>query len=190
MTKKKLIKNIINISLFYVFIILVWIGAYYTEQQTHWHLYGLINDILPLLLAVPLAYLGFCFQRRNNFHGALRLLWANIIHAVNSALLFADDKNDSKNDIKEILLALSKCIDEVRGVYYNVNETKTEKGSYPFESLKNIYSIVENLGHSEMNEVQRKEAHEKITSNWQIIRKTFLAEFDRSMPTFSDTIRN
>jgi hypothetical protein len=190
MTKKKLITNIIYISSFYVFVLFLWIGAFLFDQKTNWHPYGLMHDILPILFTVPLAYLGFCFQRRYNFHAALRLLWANIIHAVNKALLYSVYKNDPKNELTEVLLALSKCIDEVRGVYLNVNETKTEKGYYPFESLKNIYAIVENLGHSEMTESQMKEAHEKITANWQIIRRTFLAEFDRSAPSVADTIEN
>jgi hypothetical protein len=117
-------------------------------------------------------------------------LWTNIIHAVNKALLYSAYKNDSKEELMDILLALSKCIDEVRGVYYNVNESKTDKGYYPFESLKTIYSIVENLSRSEMNEQQRRDAHEQIIANWQIMRKTFLPEFDRSVPTQFDAILN
>ena len=189
MTKKKLIRNIINISVFYVLIILTWIVAFLYEQEMPFHLYGLIKDILPILLTVPLAYLGFCFQRRSNFHNALRLLWSNLIHAVNKALLFVEYQNDSPAKLQEILLDLSKCIDEVRGVYFNVNESKTNKGFYPFESLKSIYSVVENLGQTEMNATQRKEALAQIKENWQIIRRTFLAEFDRSEPSRADALQ-
>lgn len=190
MTKKKLIRNLINISVFYVLIILTWIVAFLYEQEMPFHLYGLIKDILPILLTVPLAYLGFCFQRRSNFHNALRLLWSNLINAVNKALLFVKYKNDSPAKLHEILLDLSKCIDEVRGVYFNVNESKTEKGHYPFESLKSIYSIIEKLSQTEMNEAQRKEALEQMKEHWQIIRRTFLAEFDRSEPSRADTIED
>lgn len=104
-------------------------------------------------------------------------------------MIFAENKNGTPGQLQEILLDLSKCIDEVRGVYYNINESKTEKGYYPFESLKNIYQIVEELGRSAITDVQRKEAHDKIAANWQTIRKTFLPEFDRSVPTYPDTIQ-
>jgi hypothetical protein len=162
--------------------------SFILDRDTEYHFYSILHDILPILLAVPLAYLGFCFQRRSNFHASLRLLWTNIIDAVNKSLLYAEYKNESKLERMEILLALSKCIDEVRGVYTNVNETKSNKGYFPFESLKSIYTIVEELGKSNKSEEQMKEAGEKIKHHWQIIRKNFLAEFDRSVPTRSDTI--
>lgn len=150
----------------------------------------MFKELFPIFTALPLAYLGFSFQRRSNFHAALRMLWTNMIHAVNKALLFTEHRVEGDKEYLETLLLLSKAIDEVRGVYYNIDESKTNRGYYPFESLKGIYTIVEGLGKENTSEAEFKAANDKIKAHWQVIRKTFLAEFDRSEPTFTDTIKN
>jgi hypothetical protein len=189
MTKKRLIRNILYCSVFYVLVCGFGIWFYLVENIDKSQYYGLYKDIFPVVAAIPLAYLGFCFQRRSNFHTALRLLWINMIHAVNKAVLFTENYGDREKDLPDVLLVLSKVIDEVRGVYFNINESRTEKGLYPFESLKRIYSIVEEVGKKEPNAAEMKEANAKIRSHWQTIRKTFLAEFDRTEPTFKDLIQ-
>ncbi len=189
MTKKRLIRNIIITSIFYLIVIIIGLIFYLNSNSEDSKYYDLFKELFPITAAIPLAYLGFCFQRRHNFHTALRLLWVNMIHAVNKAMLFTEGKGDRIKDYPETLLLLAKTIDEVRGVYFNIKESKTEKGFYPFESLKSIYMIIDELGKKEMNEEDNKIANAKIRMHWQTIRKTFLAEFDRTEPTFSDTIQ-
>ena len=186
MTKKRLIRNILYFSIFYISVFAVAILIYFTDRTDNRKYYLLFKDVFPILMTFPVAYLGFCFQRRSNFQVALRSLWTNIIHAVNRAILFTEFKANSPQDQVDVLLALSKAIDEVRGVYYNIHQSKTKKGLYPFESLKTIYKIIEELNPNEWHPEQMKAANMKIKHHWQIIRKVFLAEFDRSEPTFKD----
>ena len=105
-------------------------------------------------------------------------------------ILYTEFRVETEKEYLEALLLLSKSIDEVRGVYFNIQETSTDKGYYPFESLKSIYTIVEQIGTKDFNEAQLREANAKIRDHWQTIRKTFLREFDRSEPTFADTINS
>jgi ABC-type uncharacterized transport system ATPase subunit len=116
-------------------------------------------------------------------------LWGNIINAVNKTILFTEHRIEPEKEYLEILLLLSKSIDEIRGVYCNIGESQKEKGYYPFESLKSIYAIIEEAGRNGMKDEDMQLANEKIRAHWQTIRKTFLAEFDRSEPTFTDTIK-
>ena len=189
MTKRKLIRNIFLTTIFYLVVFAIGITFYLTGTSEDSRYFGIFKELFPLIAALPLAYLGFCFQRRSNFHVALRLLWNNMIHAVNKAILYTEHRIEPEKEYMEVLLLLSKAIDEVRGVYYNINESATDKGSYPFESLKSIYKIIEHLGKEDLQEKELKEAHDKISQHWQTIRKTFLAEFDRSEPTFADPIK-
>ncbi len=190
MTKRKLIRNIILISLFYILALFVGITFYITGANEEFRYFGMFKELFPIIAALPLAYLGFCFQRRSNFHSALRQLWVNMIHAVNKSILYTEFRVETEKEYLEALLLLSKSIDEVRGVYFNIQETSTDKGYYPFESLKSIYTIVEQIGTKDFNEAQLRDANAKIRDHWQTIRKTFLMEFDRSEPTFADTINN
>jgi len=189
MTKKRLIRSIILSSGFYMIVFSIGIIFYLTGYHENSRYFGMFKELFPILAAIPLAYLGFCFQRRSNFHSALRLLWGNMIHAVNRAILFTDHRVDQDKEYLETLLLLSKVIDEVRGVYSNINEVAEDKGLYPFESLKRIYTIVEEIGSAEQRAEKWQEANAQIVMYWQKIRKTFLAEFDRSEPTFTDTIQ-
>ncbi|MEP6795943.1 MAG: hypothetical protein ABJB16_16565 [Saprospiraceae bacterium] len=187
MTKKRLIRNLFYFFIFYFGILVIGILVYFTDSTENGTYYGLFKDVFPIIMTFPIAYLGFCFQRRSNFQISLRLLWANIIHAVNKAILYTEYRIEPQKEHLKVLLLLSKSIDEVRGVYYNIHQTKTEKGLYPFESLKTIYKIIEELGSHDLNADQLKEANLKIKNHWLTIRKTFLAEFDRSEATVTDT---
>ena len=186
MTKKRLLRNILYFSIFYLFVFAIALTIYFTDHTDNHRYYALFKDVFPIVMTFPVAYLGFCFQRRSNFQIALRSLWGNIIDAVNKAILFTEHRHESQKEYLKVLLDLSKAIDEVRGVYYNIKQTKTSKGLYPFESLKTIYSIIEALGPGDLSEQQMTEANAKIKTHWQTIRKVFLAEFDRSEPTFKD----
>jgi hypothetical protein len=48
--------------------------------------YATYKDLLPLLIAIPAAWLGYCFQRRTSYLAALRTLWENLIPAVQQAI--------------------------------------------------------------------------------------------------------
>lgn len=138
---------------------------------------------MPLIIAIPAAYLGFCFQRRLSFLQALRLLWANLITSVNAAIQYTHLTNTTDKQFGETLVMLSKSIDEVRGVYKNLKERHNDIGLYPFECLKRIHKFVAELGYGNIDPIKAEETRRHIIHCWKDLRKSFLFEFDRSEPT-------
>lgn len=186
MTKRKLIRIIIVYTVSYSLILALGLCLYVWDKSGNKVYYSLFKDLFPVIITIPLAYLGFCFQRRSNFMIALRTLWGNLIHSVNIAISYTYNQNNSQENYLEALFELSKSIDEVRSVYKNLDEDEKQIGHYPFESLKTIYKIIESLGYGEMEGKQMEIERQKIRSNWKQIRQTFLTEFDRSEPTVFD----
>jgi hypothetical protein len=190
MTKRKLIRIILAISCFYVVVCIIGLVLYFIDTTDGQRYYTEFKNFFPVIISIPLGYLGSCFQRRASFLTTLRTVWSNIVHAVNKAILYTEHRYDMDKEYVEVLLLLSRSIDEVRSVYQNIDETRTHKGLYPFESLKSIYTIVEKLKGDQITAAELQHANAEIKAHWQTIRKVFLAEFDRTEPTFSDTIND
>jgi hypothetical protein len=190
MTKRKLIRIILAISSFYVVVFLTGLIFYFLDKTEGQRYYTEFKNFFPVIISIPLGYLGSCFQRRASFLTTLRTVWSNIIHAVNKAILYTEHRYDMDKEYVEVLLLLSRSIDEVRSVYQNIDETRTHIGLYPFESLKTIYAIIDKLKGDNISDTDMQKANAEIRAHWQTIRKVFLAEFDRTEPTFSDTIND
>jgi len=148
-------------------------------------LYGVYKDLAILIVALPAAYLAFCFQRRTEYMQALRNLWIHMIDAVQEGFRYTHTANPSRELYTETLVKLSAVIEEERGVFKNVDERKGRGGLYPFEPLKEIYEEIYKLGFGEKATDQlRKEVREKINKHWKDLRSRFLLEFDRDFPTY------
>ena len=183
MTRKQLQKTIFAVIGLYTMALVVGLVIYYsdcTDKKIH---YQIFKDLIPLTIAIPAAYLGFCFQRRSSFLQALRQLWTNLITSVNSAIQYTHLIDPSDKQFGETLVLLSKSIDEVRGVYKNLKETKDDIGLYPFECLKEIHDLVSKLGYGKIDKAEATKTRRHIRHCWKDLRKSFLSEFDRSEPT-------
>lgn len=187
MTRKQLRNIIFLIIIFYIFAILLGVIIYFSDNTDKKTSYAIFKDLIPFLITIPLAYLGYCFQRRANYLQAMRPLWSNLIISVNTALEFTHKKTTTQEDFGNALMLLSVSIDEVRGVYRNLNTEKDGTGYYPFESLKSIHKIIQELGYGETDRSKLKEARKHINHNWINLRQTFLLEFDRPEPTVFDS---
>lgn len=146
MTRRQLKRTIIAVIVLYSFALVVGLYLYYSNEANKSHHYPIYKDLMPLIIAIPAAYLGFCFQRRASFLLALRLLRTNLTTAVNVTLQYTYKRETSSDDYTNTLISISKSIDEVRCVYRNLRESKNDDGHYPFESLKEIYNITKELG--------------------------------------------
>jgi hypothetical protein len=79
-------------------------------------------------------------------------------------------------------------IEEVRGVFKNVDEKDGKGGLYPFEPLKTINREIANLGFGEsVTPHKKQEARRIIVSEWKTLRSRFLLEFDRDFPTYPES---
>lgn len=147
--------------------------------------YETYKDVLPLVIAMPAAYLAFCFQKRNTYMQALRSLWTQIIMAVQLGFRYTYITKPTEEQYTETLSKLSVAIDEVRGVFCNIDEEKDGVGLYPFEPLKEIHDKITKLGFGKDDELElQKKARSEINEKWKELRAKFLLEFDRDVPTY------
>jgi hypothetical protein len=56
-------------------------------------------------------------------------------------------------------------------------------GLYPYEPIKDIYRLINELGYDVNDPTRRKVTREQIITKWQSIRFAFLSEFDRAEPS-------
>jgi hypothetical protein len=154
----------------------------FAEQESAY--YKTYKDLLPLIIAIPAAYLVFAFQRRGSYLQALRGLWTQMVSAVSGALLYTNNPAPTQDQYLTTLNRLSIAIEEVRGVFKNVPAPNTPDGWFPFEPVKQIYQEILELGFAESATAERRTAsREKIYDMWKRSRSQLLAEFDREEPT-------
>ena len=80
------------------------------------------------------------------------------------------------------------AIDEIRSVFKNIGETKNDRGLYPFEPIKSIYSEFNNVSHGENYSEENAQAVKgRIIKNWKKVRQPFLSEFERTEPSTPST---
>ena len=151
-------------------------------------IYSTYKDLIPLLIAVPAAYLAYSFQRRNNYVQALRKLWSDLIAAVQEARTYTYSQSTTFEQYSKVLSKLSMVIEEARGVFLNIKAKETTDGYYPFEPIKEIYNDIEDLGFGDKvtKEKKTKVRHE-INARWKLVRSQLLREFDRDVPTYHYT---
>ncbi len=145
--------------------------------------YETFKDLIPLILAIPAAYLGYCFQQRGSYLQSLRSLWSQIVIAINNAIQYTYLESPTQDQFRKTLTDLSIVIDELRGVYKNIGESSKNVGLYPYEPFKDIHKAISDLGFGSLNENARMMARRKIVGHWKSIRSNFLDEFDRAIPT-------
>jgi hypothetical protein len=146
--------------------------------------YKTFKDLMPMIIAVPAAYLAFAFQRRNSYLQALRTLWSHMVHAVAAAMAYTDLDAPSKAEHQAVLLKLGVAIEEVRAVFKNVPKAGDDDGLYPFEPVKRIYQEIRALGYGgNADQRARIAARSRIYEMWKGSRTRLLAEFDRDTPT-------
>ncbi len=187
MTRRQLRNTIFIITLLYSLALITGITLYFSDTTEKKINFAIFKDLIPFMIAIPIAYLGYCFQRRANYLLALRPLWSNLIISVNKAIQFTHDTETDRKDYADTLNLLSVSIDEVRGVYSNLKIKNDGIGYYPFESLKTIHKIISELGYGSADISKSAEARKQIKHHWKNIRQTFLLEFDRPEPTIFDS---
>lgn len=146
--------------------------------------YATYKDLIPLVIAIPAAYLAFAFQRRGSYLQALRTVWEHMVGAVSGALTYTETDAPSRELQLQTLGKLSVAIEEVRGVFRNVPAAGSPDGWYPFEPVKQIYQEIRDLGSGAQATAEaRAAARDRIYRMWKANRVQLLAEFDREQPT-------
>lgn len=178
MTRRQLRWAIAGVIGVYVAAVIIGLLLYVSAAP----IYQSFRDVIPFIFAIPAAYLGYCFQRRQSYMESLRTLWSQLVRAVQRAIIYTYDPTPTQQEYADVITALSIAIDEVRGVYKNIGEAPDRIGVYPYEPIKEIYKAVRALGYGEISEEQRDLARQRLIGHWQSIRANFLDEFDRAEP--------
>ena len=186
MTKRTIRNQFIGAIVTFCCLIAVGIGVSVIDHSNNRVIFSTFKDLLPLVIGIAAAWLGFCVQRRSAYQQQLRALWSKLVEAVQSAIQYTTLNTPTQQDHNASLLKLSVAIDEVRGVFCNIDESKREKrGYYPFEPIKDIYGLIENLGYGDSFKANEVEISRKqIFALWSDARSEILKEFDREEPTF------
>jgi hypothetical protein len=146
--------------------------------------YQTYRDLMPLVIALPAAFLAQAFQRRASYVQGLRSVWSNMVNAFAAALTYTELPDPSKELYADVLRRLSASIEEVRGFYANIPAASPSTGWFPFESLVKIHGAILGLGFGETATREcRDEVHEEIFLLWKRLRTQFLDELDVEVPT-------
>lgn len=157
-------------------------GVWYDDPRgTSWQ-YATYKDVLPLLVAIPAAWLAFSVQRRMSYLQQLRLIWSKLVEAVQSALEYTDLESPEASDQQKTLRTIRIVIDEIRALFKNVGETDRRRGVYPFGEVKNIHDLVRDLSPTSFTPTAAAKTRAEILSHWKQAQRFLLPEFDREEP--------
>lgn len=186
MTKSTIRKWFIGAIFAFVILLIVGILISIFDCSRDRIVFSTFKDLLPLFLGITAVWLGYCIQRRNAYQQQLRSLWSKLVESVHYAIQYSCLDNPTQEQYQTVLTKLSVAIDEVRGVFCNLRETTTNRGLYPFEPIKDIYGLIEDLSFGPTHKsCESKKCHDQIYALWKDVRKEILKEFDREVPSFS-----
>lgn len=182
MTRKALKRIILKVAIGYLIVIILAIFLRFFDTTEKQIIYGTLKDLIPLIFAIPLGYLGFCFNSRRAFVETKKKLWNLLVDVINDAI-HSTYKNELKEDeFREVLKNLAKSIDQIRATYKNVDRKAGSIGYYPFEPIKQIYKDYEAMGFGLIDNKISEQTRHSIIVNWKSIRDEFLYEFERFEP--------
>lgn len=188
MTKRQLFKWFFVASIVYLLAVIAGVSLRIYDTTLNLAIYSTYKDMIPFIIAIPAAWLGYCLQRRSSYLQQLRTLWSTLVKAVQKANQYTYIENPTREQYSETLCSLSAAIEETRGVFMNLGEKANKIGLFPFEPIKDIFGLISDLDcDRQLTQVERKEMRDKIYALWADMRRELLKEFDREVPTFSHT---
>jgi hypothetical protein len=150
--------------------------------------YTTFKDMVPLIIAIPAAWLGYCFQRRQAYLKDVRELWSKLVMAVQDSVQYTHLRAPEQADYARVLKSLSITTEELRAVFVNVGEAEGKAGLFPFESIKDIHGKISALGFAgQFRGEEAAKARGEIVDLWKRLRSHFLSELERGLPARADS---
>ncbi len=173
------------IYLFGLIVLALWLSGGNPDS----HSYRLLKELIPLLLALPTAWLASVLQRRSSFLTTLQALYRDAVNSIQSAIQYTHKTEPSRADFAELQKQLSTTIELFRRSFRNLGEGKDGIGLFPFEALKTIKQWIDYASfENNSTEEKRAAARRAIVGLWQNrIRKPLLNELDRETPGTFDS---
>jgi len=88
MTKKHLFNWFVVASIIYLVSIGIGVILSILDNTKNNIVYTTYIDMIPLIITIPAAWLGYCLQRRSSYLQQLRILWSTLISAIQKATIF------------------------------------------------------------------------------------------------------
>jgi hypothetical protein len=146
------------------------------------------KSAVPFYVAGPVAWFGYCFQRRQAYLKDVRELWNEMVEAVQEAIQYTYREETTYENYSDVLKQLSVTIEKVRAVFPNVGANEQSVGLFPFEPLKDIQKIITYLSWgSKFRKGEASASRTKITTLWKSMRTKYLDELERSQPLNPDS---
>jgi hypothetical protein len=123
----------------------------------------------------------------------VRELSSKIVDAFEGAVQYTHIARPTQQEFGKALGELSAAIELLRSVFSNYGETTEHQGLFPFESLKLIHGEIGKLGFylpSMGNSAmlpKAKLARSSIINHWKKLRRHYLNECARGLPTSTDS---
>lgn len=184
MTRRRLARVTRTVAAIYAGAILLGVVLRVASPGANAIVYQTYRDLIPLIIALPAAFLAQAFQRRAAYVQGLRSVWADMVGAVAAALTYTELPSPTKEQYADVLRRLSVAIEVVRGFYANVPSGVSSTGWYPFEPVKQIHARIRELGFGDDATAERRaDAHEEVFALWKRARERFVAELEVEVPT-------
>ena len=185
MTKRRLVFWVFSTLTIYALCIVSGIALKFAFPEADAPVYSAFKDLIPFFIAIPAAWLGYCFSRRLAYLQQLRALWTQINSAVQGCIQYTHLAAPSQESYGSVLTQMSTVIDEVRGAFMNIGERPGVRGLYPFEEIKGIRRSISALGFADRFDAgAATECRGEILRQWNRVQEPFLSEFDRQEPTY------
>jgi hypothetical protein len=188
MNARRFKRHVLIVIIIYAVAIATLFALRMLSTTTYPNAYATFKDALPLIIAIPALWLGYCLQRRQTYLKDVRDLWSKLVVAGQGAIQYTHLPAPEHSDYTEILTTLTVTIEEIRGVFSNVGEAEFAGGIYPFEGIKEIHRLVSKLGWgNEFTTEQAEVTRREIVSQWKLVRDHYLSELERGVPVKPDS---
>lgn len=180
MNQKRFLTNVSCILCVYTvtIIALILVRMSFPDEESIY--YNTFRDLVPLIIAIPAAWLAYSYQRRQSYLKDVRDLYSQMVDATQDAIQYTYLEKPNQADFGKVLKSLSSLIEEIRSVFLNIGESEERAGLYPFEGIKKIHKAISNLGFGEkLNLDDRKRTRDTIVKEWKVVRRCFLFECAR-----------
>ncbi len=140
--------------------------------------YVLFRDLVPLVIAIPAAWLAYSIQRRQGFLRQLGAASAEASLAAQAAIRHTRKARPTRDETAVVLAELGVAIDGARGVFRGLG-----REAMPFGDLEAIRDEVAALGFEDDWDPSRADAaRPAIEARWDQARGLLFEEFDRTAP--------
>src|SRR5262245_38460041 len=68
--------------------------------------YATFKDLVPLAVAIPAAWLAYCFQRRSSYMQQLRILWSKLTLAIHDAIQYTHLTHPTQDQYAAVMKSL------------------------------------------------------------------------------------